>query len=69
MAMPGLSSPALAQRCSELGAKVVVCGDTLGDAVDYAAKVTNDDKQFVLRFILYPYIILEMRKKLSGFHM
>lgn len=46
--MPELTPPAHAQRCSELGADVVLCGSSLADAVKYARKVQQDTNQILL---------------------
>ncbi|XP_072929807.1 L-threonine ammonia-lyase-like [Epargyreus clarus] len=48
VALPDCSPPVLAQRCSELGADVVLCGDTFDDAYNYAKKVHRDTKQIIL---------------------
>ncbi|GBP85810.1 hypothetical protein EVAR_65874_1 [Eumeta japonica] len=44
--MPERASPSLAYRCSDLGAKVVVCGDSLEQAVTYANKLYKETEQF-----------------------
>ncbi|KAJ8723855.1 hypothetical protein PYW07_007835 [Mythimna separata] len=46
--MPERTPPAHAQRCSELGADVVLCGESLEDAIKYARKVHHDTKQILL---------------------
>lgn len=39
--MPDRTPPNVAQRVSELGADVILCGDTIVDAVNYAEKVQS----------------------------
>ncbi|XP_013135515.1 PREDICTED: L-threonine ammonia-lyase-like [Papilio polytes] len=46
--LPDRTPPALAQRCSELNADVVICGETLEDATNYAKKVHMETGQFLL---------------------
>ncbi|XP_075983189.1 uncharacterized protein LOC142981277 [Anticarsia gemmatalis] len=46
--LPDRTPPSLAQRCSELCADVVLCGDTLEDTLTYVAKVQEDSKRIVL---------------------
>lgn len=51
--LPDRTPPALAQRCSELNADVVICGETLEDATNYAKKVHMETGQFLLRYTVY----------------
>ncbi|XP_026743292.1 uncharacterized protein LOC113504970 [Trichoplusia ni] len=46
--LPERTPPAHAQRCSELGADVVLCGDSLDDAITYAKKVHRDSRQIYM---------------------
>ncbi|XP_022817783.1 uncharacterized protein LOC111350432 [Spodoptera litura] len=46
--MPERTPPAHAQRCSELGADVVLCGDNLDDAISYAKKIHQEGHQTIL---------------------
>ncbi|XP_047033517.1 uncharacterized protein LOC124640004 [Helicoverpa zea] len=46
--MPERTPPALAQRCSELGANVLLCGETLDDVMAYTKKVHRDNRQILL---------------------
>ncbi|XP_045776865.1 L-threonine ammonia-lyase-like isoform X1 [Maniola jurtina] len=46
--LPERSPPSQAQRCAELGADVVLYGDTLEDTVNYAKKVNRDGKHILL---------------------
>lgn len=46
--MPERTPPAHAQRCSELGADVVLCGDTLADVAKYARKARLESNQILL---------------------
>lgn len=46
--MPERTPPAHAQRCSELGADVVLCGDNLDDAIAYAKKVHREGHHTIL---------------------
>lgn len=48
--LPEGSPPSQTQRCAELGADVVLYGDTLEDTVNYAKKVNRDGKHILLRF-------------------
>lgn len=47
--MPERTPPALAQRCSELGANVLLCGETLDDVMAYTKKVHRDNRQILLK--------------------
>ncbi|CAG9132859.1 unnamed protein product [Plutella xylostella] len=46
--LPEGCAPATAQRCSELGAAVVLCGASLDDAAAYASKAARETGQTVL---------------------
>ncbi|XP_028176540.1 uncharacterized protein LOC114364549 [Ostrinia furnacalis] len=46
--LPDRTPPAQAQRCAELGADVVLCGETCDDAATYARKVHHDSRQILL---------------------
>ncbi|KAG6455484.1 hypothetical protein O3G_MSEX009221 [Manduca sexta] len=46
--LPDRTSPSLAQRCSELGADVVLCGECVDEAIAYAKKVHQDTRQILL---------------------
>lgn len=48
--MPERTPPAHAQRCSELGADVVLCGDNLDDAIAYAKKVHREGHHTILEY-------------------
>ncbi|KAI8424951.1 hypothetical protein MSG28_006863 [Choristoneura fumiferana] len=45
---PERTSPAQAQRCSELGADVVLYGESVDDATVYAKKVSQESRQYFL---------------------
>ncbi|XP_068619364.1 L-threonine ammonia-lyase-like, partial [Battus philenor] len=46
--LPDRTPPAMAQRCSELNADVVICGETLEDSTNYAKKVHMETGQVLL---------------------
>ncbi|KAM3960464.1 L-threonine ammonia-lyase [Aphomia sociella] len=46
--LPEKTPPAKAQRCTELGADVVLCGDNIDDAVVYAKKVHRESRQMLI---------------------
>ncbi|XP_039757874.1 L-threonine ammonia-lyase-like [Pararge aegeria] len=46
--LPDRSPPSQMQRCAELGADVVIYGDTLEDTINYTKKVNRDGKHMML---------------------
>ncbi|XP_052756392.1 L-threonine ammonia-lyase-like [Galleria mellonella] len=46
--LPEKTPPAKSQRCTELGAHVVLYGDNIDDAVAYAKKVQRDSRQVLI---------------------
>ncbi|CAD0203965.1 unnamed protein product [Chrysodeixis includens] len=46
--LPERTPPAHAQRCSELGADVVLCGDSIDDAISYAKKAHKESQQIYM---------------------
>ncbi|XP_053613769.1 L-threonine ammonia-lyase-like isoform X2 [Plodia interpunctella] len=46
--LPDRTPPAQAQRYSELGADVMLCGDHIDDAIGFAKKISQDTKQLLI---------------------
>ncbi|XP_046971623.1 L-threonine ammonia-lyase-like isoform X1 [Vanessa cardui] len=47
--LPEHCPPSQSQRCAELGADVVMLGETFEDTVNYAKKANREDRQIILR--------------------
>ncbi|XP_060805109.1 L-threonine ammonia-lyase [Amyelois transitella] len=46
--LPERTPPAQAQRYSELGADVMLCGENIDDSISYAKKIVHDSKQLLI---------------------
>lgn len=55
--LPERTPPAYAQHCSELGADVVLCGNSYEDAYAYAKNVHSDSKQMLIRYNVTSYLL------------
>lgn len=53
--LPDRSPPSLTHRCADLGADVVLFGETLEDVINYAKKANRDENQILLRFFVFYY--------------
>lgn len=56
MVLPDCTPPSQSQRCTELGADVVLFGDTLEDTINYAKNANRDGRQILLRFLILLFI-------------